>query len=205
MNPAVVEQAITQLRMISWGGLLLILDIDLTLDVDGQELKIDMLNDVLGAILVAWGVFRLREAPVHHRYRAVMNFVAVAAALSVLDAIRAVFSVPLAPAVSFVLNVFGLVALAAIVAFCVAMRWFCEAGQLAAAARSWSVTTGLFVAIYLVPLGLFYNACILAIVAGKSFNINLGLAGLPLVAVFALPIIHLFISTSRMKRAAEEM
>ena len=134
-----------------------------------------------------------------------MNFVAVAAALSVLDAILAVFSVPLAPAVSLLINVFGLVALAAIVGFCLAMRWFCEAGQLAAAARSWSVTTGLFVAIYLVPLGLFYAVCILAILAGKSFNLNLGPAGLLLVAVLAIPIIHLFISTSRMKRAAEEM
>ena len=113
------------------------------------------------------------------------------------------FIISLPPAFYFALNLFGLVTLAAIVAFCVAMRWFCETAHLGEAARSWNVTTALFVVIYLIPLGLFYLAAAAAIVTGESFNIDLGPAGLILLPVFAIPLVHLFISTSRMKRGAE--
>ena len=39
--------------------------------------------------------------------------------------------------------------------------------------------------------------------AGESFNVDLGPAGLVLQVVFAIPLIHLFVATSRMARAAE--
>jgi hypothetical protein len=93
--------------------------------------------------------------------------------------------------------------LVAIVTFCVAMRWFCEEAQLRKAARSWRVTTILFVVIYLLPLGLLYVMMALAIVSGRSFNVNLGPAGLLLLPVFAIPLIHLFVSTSRMRHDVE--
>lgn len=134
-----------------------------------------------------------------------MRFVKVVAVLVVLNTIRAHFVTPLPPAVHVVLNLFGLVTLIAIVAFCVAMRWFCEAAGLRAAAGSWKVTTWLFVLIFLLPLGVLYSIMAVATATGQNFNINLGPAGLLLLAIFAVPVIHLFVSTSRMKRGAESV
>lgn len=203
MDEYSVKRAVTPLRLIFWGGLLCIFDFTFSQTTNGQGFKFDILNDAVGTILIAVGVFRLAEIPVHSRYATVMKFLRVVSVLAVLEAILDHFIISLPPAFYFALNLFGLVTLAAIVAFCVAMRWFCEAAHLGEAARSWNVTTALFVIIYLIPLGLFYLAAAAAIVTGKSFNIDLGPAGLILLPVFAIPLVHLFVSTSRMKRGAE--
>jgi len=202
MNEQAVKRAITPLRMIFWGGLLCVFDFNFSQTTNGQGFKFDVLNDALGTLLIAIGVFRLSAAPVHGRYATAMKFVRVVSVLAVLDAIRDHFITPLPPAVYVVLNLFGLVTLVAIVTFCVAMRWFCEEAHLPEASRSWRVTTVLFVVIYVVPLGLLYVITALAMASGTSFNIDLGPAGLLLLPVFAIPLIHLFVSTSRMKRAA---
>ena len=154
--------------------------------------------------MIAYGVFLLASAPVNRRYSSVMTFVKIVSALAVLDAIRDHFIMPLPPPVHVLQTAFGLACLGAIIAFCVAMRWYCEEAQLPQAAASWSVTTMLFVVIYLLPLGLLYLAGIYAMLSGTSFSFNLGPVGLLVLPVFAIPLIHLFVSTSRMSRAAEE-
>jgi hypothetical protein len=205
MNEHIVKQAITPLRLIFWGGLLCVFDFTFSETTNGWGLKFDVLDDVLGTILIAVGVFRLSASPVHDRYATMMKFVQVMSLLAVLDAIRDHFIMPLHPVVQFVLSLFGLITLAAIVGFCIAMRWFCEATNLLEASRSWSTTTLLFVIIYLVPLGLFYVITAGTIASGTSFDLNLGPAGLVCFPVFVIPFIHLFMSTSRMRRAAETM
>lgn len=84
------------------------------------------------------------------------------------------------------------------------MRWFCEEARLDRAAQSWRTTTLLFVVIYLIPLGLCYLAGCVSILIGRSFHFELGPLGLLLLPVFAVPLIHLFMSTSRMARSARE-
>ena len=197
------RRAITPLRLIFWGGLLCIFDVSFTQTSNGQGFRCDVLNDVVGAVLVAAGVARLGAVPVHDRYASVMKVVLVVAVLAVLDTIREVFVMPWPTWVEFVAALLGVANVASIVAFCVCMRWFCERAGLVAPALSWRVTTTLFVAIYLVPLGLFYAASAVAIASGTSFNANLGPWMLLLVPVCAVPLVHLFVSTSRMKRAAE--
>ena len=44
-----------------------------------------------------------------------------------------------------------------------------------------------------------------AMIAGQSFYFNLGIAGLLLLPVFALPLVFLLISTSRMRKEAEAL
>jgi hypothetical protein len=189
--------------MIFWGGLLCVFDISFSQTTNGNGFTFDILNDALGTILIAVGVFRLAAIGVHSRYTNVMGFVQIVSILAVLNAIRAQFITPLPDAVQIALNLFAVITLVAIVAFCVAMRWFSEEADLPEATRSWSVTVTLFVVIYLVPLGSLYIMGAVAIASGTTFNIELGPAGLLLLAVFAIPLIHLFVSTSRMKRAAE--
>ena len=188
-----VRSAITPLRLVFWGGLICVFDFSIN--------GFDLVNDVVGALMIAIGVYRLADIQVHDRYAAVMQFVRVVAILNAVDALRLQVGIDLPAALGFALLVFAVVCLATIVAFCVAMRWFCEEASLLFAARSWQTTTVLFVVIYLVPLGLFYLACCVAILSGESFNVDLGVWGVLLLPVFVAPLVHLFVSTSRMTRA----
>jgi hypothetical protein len=52
-------------------------------------------------------------------------------------------------------------------------------------------------------MGLSHLVGSLAKVTRDSFNFNLGAMTLLILAVFAIPFVHLFLSTLRMKRAAE--
>lgn len=79
----------------------------------------------------------------------------------------------------------------------------CEEAGLAEAAESWRTTTILFVVLLVLPLGAFHVLALAAMLMGKSFRFDLGPAGLFLLVVFAVPIVHVFVSTSRMARAAE--
>jgi len=204
MTTESIKRAITPLRLIFWGGLLCIFDVSISQTVNGEGFKFDFLNDALGAILIAVGVFRLAALPVPGRYAAAMTFAGVVSILEIVDAIREHFIQPWPDVVYVLAPLLSLAALAAIMVFCLAMRRFCLKAAMPSEARSWKVTTVLFVVIYVVPLGPFYMAALVAMATNTSFNIDLGPAGLLLMPVFAIPLIHLFVSTSRMKRAAEQ-
>ncbi len=178
-------------------------DITFSQTTNGYGFRCDVLDDTVGSALITMGVFRLGAVAVHGRYARVMGFVKVVAVLKVLDTAQAHFIRPLHPAVQFALQAFGLVTLAALIGFCVAMRWFCEKAGLAEAARSWRGTTLLFAVLYAVPLGLLYVAGAVAAVSGTSFHLDIGPLIVLVLAVVAIPLVHLFVSTSRMKRAAE--
>lgn len=202
INGHVVNRAVTPLRLIFWGGLLCIFDFTIGETANGHGFRFDVLSDLLGTVLIAIAVFRLGALPVHDRYASRMKFVKIVSVLAVLDAIQDHFVPPVFALGHLAFNLFGLLTLAAIVIFCIAMRWFCETANMIQASRSWSTTTVLFVAIYLVPLGLLYVVGLLTSAAGASVNLD-GSFILLVLPIFAIPLIHLFISTSRMKRAAE--
>lgn len=203
MNKQIVEQTVTPLRLIFWGGLLCIFDFNFSQATNGRGFQFDVLNDALGMILITVAVFRLSRLVVHDRYATVMKFVQIVSVLALLDALRKHVVMPLPPVAYFAFNLFGIVTVAAAVAFCVAMRWFCEEADLPGPARSWSVTTLLFAALNVIPLGLLYVMAASAVASGTSFNFDLGPFGALLLPVFVIPLVHLFVSTSRMTRAAE--
>lgn len=204
MSYADIESAIRPLRLIFWGGLLCVFDFNFSQTVNGSGFKFDVFNDAVGCALIAWGVVVLACLRVHDRYAKAITFVKVVSILAFFDAVRDHWIVRTPPIIDFILNLFGLITLVAIVVFCIAMRWFCEQARLVEAAASWRTTTILFIAIYLVPLGLLYIAGTIAIATNKSFYFNPGPIGVFAVPIFFVPLIHLFISTSRMKRAAEQ-
>jgi hypothetical protein len=195
-----VRRAVTPLRMIFWGGLLWIIDVKFTSTTNGEGFAFDVFNDTLAAVLITVALFRLSGFAVHARYDRAMRFLKIVGVLSIAQTAfgHLVFRRP--EALSLLLQLFSLVQLAGTVVFCVAMRWFCEEAGLVRSASSWRLTTILFIAIFVVPLGLFYVAGLIAVLTGESFHINLGPAGLLLLPLFAAPLVHLFVSTSRMMR-----
>lgn len=190
-----IVRAVTPLRLVFLGGLLCVIDVS----IDG----FDLLPDLLGLLLICVAVIRLRRFRVDDRYHSVMTAVAAAAVVSTGIWIFDQLPTRLPPLVSALRMLFSLLELAAIVAFALAMRWLAVAAGLDRAARSWQVTTVLFVAIYLLPLGLFDLVAVGALVTGSSFSFDLGPAGFfLLMPVLVLPLIHLFVSTSRMRNEA---
>ncbi|MFQ5655490.1 MAG: hypothetical protein ACE5GW_12265, partial [Planctomycetota bacterium] len=199
-----IEASIAPLRLIFWGGLLCILDFYITRTMNGVGFRFDFLNDFVGMLLITAGVFRLSEISVSDRYRNAMLFVRVIAVLGVIDAIQA-HLIYIQPAfVQLVLSFAGLANLAATLCFCIAMRWLCEACPLPTAAASWRTTTILFLVIWVFPIGLLHLAGIAGAITGESLHLELGALALLLIPLFAVPLIHIFVSTSRMRRAAEE-
>ena len=198
-----VRAAVTPLRLVFWGGMLCVFDLTFSSTVNGQGFRFDLLNDALGMILITVGVSRLSAVRVSDRYRAAMVFVVVVSVLATLEAFFDHLVFPRPAPLSFAVSMFGLVCLAATVTFCVAMRWFCLEAGMRVPADSWKLTAWLFAIIYALPLGLFHAASGFSALTGRSFNINLGPAALLLLPVFAVPLVHLFVSTSRMRREAE--
>jgi hypothetical protein len=97
---------------------------------------------------------------------------------------------------------FSMVELAAMVVFCSTMHLLCRAYDLDEAARSWKTTTVWYVVVYTIPLGLVHASSLVAGMTGKSFHYNVGGWALLAIVLFAFPLIHFFVSTSRMARAA---
>jgi len=82
------------------------------------------------------------------------------------------------------------------------MRSVCRDAGLSRPADSWRTTLVLFGVIYVIPLGFLHGAVLVAMATRTEFRIDLGPAVLLLLPVFFWPLVHLFISTSRMARAA---
>jgi hypothetical protein len=194
----------SSLRMIFWGALICIIDITFIEKSNGTGFKIDLLDDTVGAVLIAWGVFRLAKIDVDGLYSRAMKFAKIIAVLHIFDTLLDHFIFQTPEFFSFLLQIYSVACLIAIVLFCMAMQWLCRVTIMSGAERSWRFTTALFIFVYLIPLGLFYCASMFAVATGSSFNINLGPLGLLLLPVFLLPVIHLFISTSRMIKSANQ-
>jgi hypothetical protein len=196
-------QALNPLRKIFWGVLLLVLHLNISLTTNGHGYKFDLLNDFIGAILVAIGVFRLADFRVSHAYVSWMKFLKVMAVIGILLGLLDHFVFEMSPAWHFLRTFLQLLNLIALIGFCRCMRWLCEEYGAEIPARSWAFTELLFLLIYLLPVGALYIAVLAALISQSSFNIQLPPAMIiVLFAALIVPLIHFFISTSRMKAAA---
>lgn len=198
-----VQAAVNPLRFIFWGGIIWIVDISFTSTTNGVGFRCDILDDTVGTLLIAYGLFNLSRAPIDLAYDRIMLFLKVVIVASVFSTGIDHFIFERPTVLSFALSLLNLAQLVGTVLFCLAMKWFCRSASLFTVARSWHTTMVLFIAIYLVPMGLFYLCSLLAMLTGSSFNVDLGVAGLLLIPLFVWPLIHLFVSTSRMLRAAD--
>lgn len=204
-----VLSAITSLRLIFWGGLLCVFEYP-PARVDGAVgWRIDLFNDLLGAILIAAGVLRLARLPVHppwnDHYGATMKFVRSIALLGVpLAAMgQVVFRQP--PLLAISLAGFRIVQVGAAVLLCLSMRWLCAAAGLASVRRAWDITTGAFVCLWLVPLGGTFYLDFLSLMANKPPTREFGAFRYALQAILVAPLVVLYVSaTLTAKRALEE-
>jgi hypothetical protein len=193
---------ITPLRLIFWGSLLCLIDITMTQGINGFSFKFDLFDDFLGMVLVTVGVFRLARFAPSRSCAKGMTFVKVVAVVSTFKELIDHWSFRTTDVWDLAWTAFSLVELTAMVVFCSTMHLLCRVLHLDEPARSWHTTMMLYVVIYTIPLGVFQAVTLVSGMAGRSFNVSLGPWGLLVLPLFAYPLIHFFVSTSRMARAA---
>ena len=190
------------LRAIFWGALFCLFDFTISETSGGEGWRFDFINDFAGMLMIAWAVFRLSAVKVDERYRIALGFVKIVAFCGCVVALHRHLIYDMPPLISVLEDLYGFLSMAATVVFCVAMQWLSRHGGLARSEQSWRFTTLLFIVIYLLPLGLFHLASLAAVLTGEGFHLDLGPAGLLVLPVFFIPLVHFFISTSRMRDEA---
>ena len=200
MFPGDLRRAILPLRLVFWGGLLCLLDFKISEIRNGSGWNFDFLNDLAGMLMITGAVFRLGGFDLDRRYDRAMRYVKVVSVLATLRALDAHFIYPEGDLLTLVRHLFGIAVILSLVVFVRSMQRLSDAAGLFRAAASWRFTRLLFLCIYVVPLGLLYAAMAVATVTETPFHFNLGPLGLFVLPLFFVPLVHLFMSTSRMKR-----
>ena len=198
-----LRRAVTPLRLIFWGALICLIDIDLKIRIGGGPSKFDLLDDFVGMILITVGVFRLAALDRGPGYSGPMTFAKIVSSISMIKELLDHWSFETGEAWGFCCSLISFAELAAVLLFCRSMRVLCEWNGLGEAAQSWHTTFMLYVVLYALPLGGLYLFSLIVKLSGKSYNVDVGVAALLFLAVLFVPLIHFFVSTSRMKRAIE--
>lgn len=186
------------------GGLICLIDLRLELTFSDRRLRFDLLDDLVGMLLITWGVFRLGTLKVPGSYGRMMVPVEVMAVLSAVEALIEHFTFEPPPAVNLLWTAFDVAKTGAVIAFFAAMRLFCAALRCREAAASWRTTMWNFVVLFGIPLVILHGATALAILGITSSGLDLGPNGQPLMAVLTFPMIHFGISNFRTRRAADK-
>lgn len=203
--PQDLSLAILPLRLIFWGGMLRLFDLSYSQTTNGSGFRFDILNDALGMGLILWGCKSLAGFRVDERYAKAMTFVLIMGLVEFILAIKEHFisPEPTPPILTVVNSLESIAALIAAVMFCLAMRWLCQAAALTESEKSWQTTTTLLICLNVVPLSLLHLAGVLATVTGGNFHYDIGFGIFLVLAVLAIPLIFMFISTSKMKNEIE--
>lgn len=206
-KPVPITSAVTPLRLIFWGSLLCVFDFSFsqTTAINGEVtsgFRFDVLNDFVGMVLVTIGVSRLAGFAIDGAFVSAMRFVVACSVLNCIEPFFGHFVFRPPPVFGLLANLLGLATLLAIFLFCTCMLRLAIAYGLPHSTVSWFRTRWLVIALWVIPLGLIHLLGLWAFLTGQSFHWNLGLLIIPLLVVFLIPLIHLFISTSRMRQEA---
>jgi hypothetical protein len=126
MPPFDAWTARSALDKIFWGTLICVLDFNLSQTVNGSGFQFDVISDVVGAAMIAWGVGQLRPLVADSAYAGIMSLCQIIAVGAVLEALvnHVVMDWPLP--VRLLSIAFSLACLLAIYRFCFAMQLFCR-------------------------------------------------------------------------------
>ena len=213
-----ITQAVTPLRMIFWGGLLCIFDFSFSSasSINGQAptgFRFDILNDFVGMLLITVGISKLSAFATSANsaklllgddFRLPMRFVFICSVLNCFEALVQHFIFATPTIWDIFSQLLALATLVAVVLFCNSMGRMSQAFGLQRSEESWRTTQMLAIILWVIPLGILRLAGLGAMLTGQPFRWDIGIFVIPILAVMIVPLIHLFISTSRMRHEAEE-
>jgi len=185
------------LDKIFWGTLICVLDFYFSQTVNGSGFRFDVISDVVGAALIAWGLAQLRPLVADSVYAGIMSFCQIIAIVAVLEALvnHVITDWPLP--VRLLSIAFSLVCLLAIYRFCFAMQLFCRSLGLFEIDTRWRTSQTLFLWLLMVPALLIQSVGLLDMFGSKGWSLNLG-PGAIIVAIAALvAVVHILLSIRR--------
>lgn len=190
--------------MMFWGGLLLVVDVPVTMGSGSDGVPVDVVHDFAGMLLIAPAVLRvglLNLPPGHGR---VLSLVLAVSLVSTGLALADPWLRPETGAVAVVRHAYLLVEPWAAVLFCLTLGRLCNRAGLEAPATSWK-RTAIHVAVLLaLPLAGLHGMHLLSSVTGKRYGVGYGAAHPLVIAVFAFPVFHFLFSTVRLSRSLRE-
>ena len=200
IHPLDAEIARQALGRVFWGALICVFDFHFSSTTNGSGFRFDVINDVIGTVLIVWGIGQLAPLVNSPKYTRIMRFCYVIAVIAVFDALSGHIIIPWPPPLRMVFIVFNFVSLVAIYCFCGAMRQFCLAGLLLEPAESWKFSRLLFLIFNLIPGGLLASLSLLAATSGNNAHLNIGPIAMVLAITAFVSLIHFLISIWRTRR-----
>jgi hypothetical protein len=199
-----IDSAAGPLGWIFWGVLICILDLNIAQSSGDYGVRFDFVNDVIGTVLIAAGVFRLAQFEAGPTYATAMVLVKASALMAIAEAALSHFVVPLNHPLALVMWVLKDCVIAATVLFCFAMNWLSQSHGLGESLASWRTTCWLMVCLYLVPMSLLQLVVLVVMLGGGG---RIQFQSLPLtvlvILVMLIPGVHLLLSLRRMSSEAE--
>lgn len=204
MNSVVdIHNAYRPLRLIAWGAAIVILDFSFssTTTTNGEVtsgFRFDVINDVVGMVLIFLGVNELARFRVDVRYGSILTFLKVVALAGCAYAAMNHFVFAYPPVLTLLVTILGIANLVAAYLFCVAMMQLSRHHQLAASHASWQTSWLLMAIFWIFPVGLLHLATLYSLVTGEIVRLNPGPFILVVLVLMLLPVIHAFVSIKTM-------
>ena len=197
MPPFDARTARSALDKIFWGTLICVLDFSFSQTVNGSGFRFDVISDVVGAAMIAWGLGQLRPLIADAAYARIMSFCQIIAVGAVLEALanHVVIDWPLP--VRLLSFAFSLVCLLAIYRFCFAMQLFCRSLGLFEIDYRWRTSQTLFLWLLVVPALLMQSDGLLDMFGSKGWSLNLGPGAIIVVIAALVAVVHILMSIRR--------
>jgi hypothetical protein len=197
MPPFDAWTARSALNRIFWGTLICVLDFNLSQTVNGSGFQFDVISDVVGAAMIAWGVGQLRPLVADSAYVGIMSLCKIIAVGAILEALvnHVVMDWPLP--VRLLSIAFSLACLLAIYHFCFAMQLFCRSLGLFEIEYRWRTSQTLFLWLLVVPALLVQSVGLLDMFGSKGWSLNLGPGAIIVVLAALVAVVHILLSIRR--------
>lgn len=190
--------------LIAIGSIVVLLDFTFSISTNGSGFRFDVINDVIGMLLILVGLVRLASFRIDSQYDSTFRFLKTVALICCFEAgfNHFIFATPEPWILSFAILILGLAKLVAVIYFCRSMIRLSQHYLLPQSAASWTETmkwVGLF---WVVPMLIILSLSGYTLMINPRAEFNLGVFFLPAIALMLLPVIRLFSAISVMRREA---
>ncbi len=194
---------VTSLRLVFWGGLFCLFDASVDEAVNVEASRFSLTSDLIGTLMILWGVHRLRKFNLHARYRAALIVLKIITIFSCLDAVQEMGVHLTPPPVELWVSAVRIASVVATLVFCLAMRWLSRELGLRRSEKSWGLTAASIALLHFIVLGLFHSTKAIGIAtetasifAPRFFSPLMMFAGI-------IPVVQLLASISLMSFEAD--
>lgn len=203
-----MEQLNRNLNLIFWGVLIIIIDLSYWKTTNDSGFKIDLVNDLIGAIMIYNGVSQIGKLKISRpSYVGQMLVATVAAGIQFFFALADFVIFKSSYAFDLIMSLLSLVVILGGLRFCKAMTTLCEEKSLPKSKERWELSRKLLFWIYWIPslVGNLLDICLSFANAKRyQWKVDLGLTAgngfVVLIIVFLIPLIFTLYTIYEMRK-----